>query len=40
MIFAKAEIKKDKLLKFRNSVIERVIVFKFLDVFIDEYLNC
>ena len=32
----KKEIKKDKLLKFRNAVIERVIVFKFLDVFIDE----
>ena len=32
----KKRLKKDKLLKFRNAVIERVIVFKFLDVCIDE----
>ena len=40
MIFSKEEIKKNTLLKFRNAVIKRVTVFKFLDVFIDEYLNC
>ena len=39
MIFTKKRLKKDVLLRFRNVVIDRVTVLKFLGVFIDENLN-